>query len=202
MNAIVCASASASVTVDARTRVDEAGAAVVLLVPVVHRGEDLVGLVDHQLGTGRDLGEVAVGEDRRDLDDALALGFEPGHLHVEPDQDVGASHAADDSSVAVQRRCVEPRNSDGSAPLLAPRSIPHTVAWPNVPSVASPTMPPDCLTVWTVATDHHGAVARRALELVDGSPAGLAGERDRDAPHRRLPQPPGTSIVISTRGGV
>jgi hypothetical protein len=74
--------------------IDEARGAVVLLVPVVHRREHLVALVDHQLGAGRDLGQVAVGEDRRDLDDALAVGIEPGHLHVEPDQDVGASHAA------------------------------------------------------------------------------------------------------------
>jgi hypothetical protein len=45
--------------------------------------------VDDDFGAGRDLGQLTVGDDRRDLDDALALGVEPGHFHIEPDQNVG-----------------------------------------------------------------------------------------------------------------
>jgi hypothetical protein len=53
-------------------------------VPVVHRVEDRVGLVDgehRRLGDRRELG---VGHDDRDLDDPVAVGIEPRHLHVEP----------------------------------------------------------------------------------------------------------------------
>jgi hypothetical protein len=36
-----------------------------------------------------DRSERAVGDHQRDLDDAVGLRFEPGHLHVDPDQVVG-----------------------------------------------------------------------------------------------------------------
>jgi hypothetical protein len=60
----------------------------VLGVPLIHRGEDLVGLVDHQVGADRDLDQIAVGQDRRHLDDPLLGGLESRHLHIEPDQHV------------------------------------------------------------------------------------------------------------------
>ena len=68
---------------------DEAAAAVGRLVPVVHRVEHRVRLVDDPgFALGEDP-EIAVGHDDRQLDDAVALWIEPGHLHVDPEQAVG-----------------------------------------------------------------------------------------------------------------
>jgi hypothetical protein len=66
--------------------VDQAGLAVSGLVPVVHAVQHRVGLVHHQGGGLGDGVELAVGYHDRHFDDAVALGREAGHLHVEPDQ--------------------------------------------------------------------------------------------------------------------
>jgi hypothetical protein len=82
---------------------DEARGAVVRFVPRIHRFEHFIRLLDHEIGTDRDLGEVAVGDDRRDLDDAFLHGIEPGHLHVHPDEEVAvAGHAANLSQIAAK----------------------------------------------------------------------------------------------------
>jgi hypothetical protein len=64
----------------------ETGAAVRRLIPGVHcRQRDVVLVHDQhrRLGHGR---ERSVGDDERDLDYAIALGVEPRHLHVDPDE--------------------------------------------------------------------------------------------------------------------
>ena len=64
----------------------QAGAAMGVLVPLIHPPEHGVGLVyrDHRrLG---DNVERAVGDDEADLDDAVAPGIEAGHFEVEPNQ--------------------------------------------------------------------------------------------------------------------
>ena len=88
-------------------------------VPVVHRGEHLVGLVDHELGADRDLDElpsvmIVATSMMRSL-----LGIEPGHLHVEPDQEVVSSHAA-----TVHRRGdpITPRGAPRQAAAVPARS--------------------------------------------------------------------------------
>lgn len=74
------------------------------LIPVIHGAKHLLGLTD---GEDRALGEhaeIAVGHDGRDLDDAIALGHQPGHFQIDPDEAVG-----------VQRMpaVVEPDSSKG-----------------------------------------------------------------------------------------
>jgi len=57
-----------------------------IAVPLVHAVEHAVGLMH---GDHRRLGdhfERLVGEHDRDLDDAVTIGFEAGHLHVQPYQ--------------------------------------------------------------------------------------------------------------------
>jgi hypothetical protein len=66
--------------------VDEARLLVRALVPRIHCVQHLVGLVDDQ---HRALGEqiqVRIGDEHGHLDDAIAVGSEPGHFHVDPDE--------------------------------------------------------------------------------------------------------------------
>lgn len=67
---------------------DQAALAMGGLVPVVHGVEQAVGLVHHQHRAFGHHGEIGLGHDHRHLDDALFLGIEPGHFHIEPDQAV------------------------------------------------------------------------------------------------------------------
>ena len=65
---------------------DQPRPAVGLLVPVVHRIELRVGLVDdpdRRLGNGL---QIAVGDNHRHFDDALAFRFQAGHFHVQPNK--------------------------------------------------------------------------------------------------------------------
>ena len=56
---------------------------------VVHLGQRLRRLVDHQVGAlAHDL-EVVVGDERGDLDDHVAVRLEAGHLEVHPDEHRG-----------------------------------------------------------------------------------------------------------------
>src|SRR6185312_6903476 len=69
--------------------VDEARLAVRRRVPRVHAREDRVALMDDPRGTfGHGL-EVDVGDDHRDLEDAVGIGLEPCHLEVDPDEACG-----------------------------------------------------------------------------------------------------------------
>ena len=64
---------------------DEPRATVVSLVPFVHGVECCVALLDREHGAFGDKVEVFVGDDRRNLDDAIARGQQPCHLEVNPD---------------------------------------------------------------------------------------------------------------------
>jgi len=66
--------------------VDQTALAVRALVPFVHAVQQRIALVQHQhwtLGTAFQLGS---GDDDGDLDDAVDLGVQAGHLAVKPDQ--------------------------------------------------------------------------------------------------------------------
>jgi hypothetical protein len=65
---------------------DQAALRVRALVPRVHRVEHLVGLVDHQHRPGGEHVELRVGDQRRDLDHAVGVRLQAGHLHVDPDE--------------------------------------------------------------------------------------------------------------------
>jgi len=65
---------------------DEAGRAMVALVPVIHAGHGLGGLVNGQHGAFRDDLQVGIGNDGGDFDDAVGLGDQSGHLQVDPDE--------------------------------------------------------------------------------------------------------------------
>ena len=66
--------------------VDQPAPAVRALVPGVHRVERGVALVDRQHRALDASRHLRVGDDDCDLDDAVALGRQPGHLEVDPDQ--------------------------------------------------------------------------------------------------------------------
>ena len=55
-------------------------------VPFVHCRQDLVRLVYRQHRAFRNLVQIAVRDDRSDLDDVIAGGVETGHFQVDPDQ--------------------------------------------------------------------------------------------------------------------
>ena len=67
-------------------------------VPRVHAGQHGVALMDGEHRALDLLRQLRIGDDHRDLDDAIALGKEPGHLEVDPDQvgvvggEVGVGH--------------------------------------------------------------------------------------------------------------
>ncbi len=67
---------------------------VLALVPVVHARERGLVLVDRDDRPFLDEFELARGDERRDLDDVVGLGAQPGHLEVDPDQMVGGRHDA------------------------------------------------------------------------------------------------------------
>ena len=56
------------------------------LVPRVHAGQHRVALVDDPHRRFGDGVELAVGDDQRDFDDPVAVGLEPGHFEVDPDE--------------------------------------------------------------------------------------------------------------------
>ena len=60
--------------------------AVRALVPFVHLVEQRVALVDHQHRAFDALRQMGVGDDDRDLDDALMFRVQARHLAVQPDQ--------------------------------------------------------------------------------------------------------------------
>ncbi len=64
----------------------QTGAAVRGPVPFIHRTEHGVVLVDRNHGAFSHYAERRVGDDRRDLDDAIGLGVQARHLEVDPDQ--------------------------------------------------------------------------------------------------------------------
>ena len=64
----------------------QTGAAVRGPVPFVHRTQHRLVLVDRNHGAFRQYAERRVGDDRRDLDDAIGLGVQARHLEVDPDQ--------------------------------------------------------------------------------------------------------------------
>ncbi len=55
-------------------------------VPLVHRVEHVVGLMHGKRRAFDQHVQIAVGHHRGDLDDAIDVGPQPGHLHVDPDQ--------------------------------------------------------------------------------------------------------------------
>src|ERR1700721_2436154 len=63
-----------------------------IAVPIVHRAEHGLGLMDRYNRTfGEDV-EVFVGYDRRDLDDEIGLRLEPGHFQIDPNEIFGRFH--------------------------------------------------------------------------------------------------------------
>ena len=66
--------------------VDQAGLGVRRSVPGVHGVEHGVGLMHHQHRAFGDGFELRIGHHHRHLDDAVAVGKEAGHLHVDPDE--------------------------------------------------------------------------------------------------------------------
>ena len=68
---------------------DQTGFAVLFLVPVVHRCQHCVILVDGQHRPFSQDVELAVGHDGRDFNDAVGLRVQTGHLQINPDQVVG-----------------------------------------------------------------------------------------------------------------
>ena len=71
---------------------------------VVHLGEGLGRLVDDHVDAAVERLQVAVGDERRDLDDHVTPDVETGHLQVEPHEPVvsgGLGHL-----VTLTNRCV------------------------------------------------------------------------------------------------
>ena len=69
--------------------VDQARSRVRRLIPRVHAGQGRIVLMHDQhrrLGDGR---QRRVGDDQRDLDDAVGFGLQARHFHVYPDQQIG-----------------------------------------------------------------------------------------------------------------
>ncbi len=66
--------------------VGEAGFAVGVLVPGVHAGQHRIALMDGQHRPFHAHGELRVGHDHGHFDDAIGVGIQPRHLHVDPDE--------------------------------------------------------------------------------------------------------------------
>lgn len=64
-----------------------------IAIPIIHGVERGVALVQRE---DRSIGkhiEVFVGYDRRDLDDEVGLGLEPGHFQIDPNEIFRRFHA-------------------------------------------------------------------------------------------------------------
>src|SRR5690606_22185740 len=79
--------------------------AVLARVPLVHRGERHVVLVDGEHGTFGEDRELLVGHDGRDFDDAVRLRVEPRHLEIDPDQVLAAIHPSAPFSGRPPKTC-------------------------------------------------------------------------------------------------
>ena len=84
MKSSVAAPASSIVIVEARIAVEQPGLRVHLDDDRIHRREHLVVGVDDEVGALGDDPQLVVGDDRGDLDDAVAGVVEPGHLEIHP----------------------------------------------------------------------------------------------------------------------
>jgi hypothetical protein len=70
----------------------QAGAAVLFLIPIVHRPEHGIALMDRNYRTFGQHIEVFVGYDRRDFDDEVGFRLQAGHFQVDPNQIIGGFH--------------------------------------------------------------------------------------------------------------
>ena len=70
---------------------------------VVHLGERLGRLVDDDVDAVVERLELAVGDERRDLDDHVTAHVEPGHLEVEPHEPVVSAVGSASFVVTVTR---------------------------------------------------------------------------------------------------
>src|SRR4029077_5214150 len=57
-------------------------------------------MAQREFGAFGELVEILVGDDRRDLEDRIVKGIEPGHFKVDPDQVVLVHHAYVSSSMS------------------------------------------------------------------------------------------------------
>jgi len=69
--------------------------AVLALVPLVHAREHLVTVMDCEHRPIGDDRQLAVGDDRSDLDDDVGVGLQARHLEVDPYQVIAAGHVYD-----------------------------------------------------------------------------------------------------------
>ena len=91
-----CCSASCSVTVDARTSCGEPGRRVHLLHDREHPGELLLARADDDVDAVAEDVQLAVGDERGDLDEQVGAELETGHLAVDPHEPVRTlTHARD-----------------------------------------------------------------------------------------------------------
>ena len=59
-----------------------------IFVPLIHAIKDRIRLMDHPrraLGNGI---QLRVGDDKGDFDDAIGIGAEARHFHIEPDESI------------------------------------------------------------------------------------------------------------------
>ena len=99
--------------------VDQPGTRVCRDVPCVHQREVFFGASDREVGALGDDVEVAVRDQRRDLDDHVPIRIEPGHLQVEPHEAprvFASSHAQ--SLRAMSLGVTAPRGATGTAARL------------------------------------------------------------------------------------
>ena len=64
-----------------------------MLVPVIHRGQPLFTLADRQHRTFSQDIQIGIGNQRGDFNDAVGIGLQPGHLQINPDQILRFIHA-------------------------------------------------------------------------------------------------------------
>ena len=83
--------------------VDQAGFAMRALVPVVHRIEHGVGLMQHQHRAFLDQVEILVGYYQGDFQNGIGVGVQTGHFHVDPDQmSVVLRHAVKAETASIE----------------------------------------------------------------------------------------------------
>jgi len=117
--------------------VDQSRTAVGVLVPLIHLRERFVALMDGEHRPFDQPVERRIRHDDGDLDDAVGIGLEPGHFHVQPDQIHVAAH---------ERRLVsgfENVSHEGQPWWRAPRALSDArfwllkqfvLAWPRQPA--------------------------------------------------------------------
>ncbi len=103
----------------ASTRAVRSRAAVLLAVPVVHRGEHRLALVHGEHRTFGEHRQMFVGYDRGNFDDEVGVRLQAGHLKIDPNKILGRFHRVFERTKPHGSRAATLKDGRGSGIVLA-----------------------------------------------------------------------------------